>query len=218
MNLTQERGTITRTGRTGRTGGPGAGAWLTGPVMAGRFDVALAEAGSVVGVKFTVGGIAAFAGPDPAAIRDRTVPAAPWFPALPELPADADVAAPLLDAWLQARGPASPPGYAGFRRLVALAADPAVTGVDGLAAAAGLSPRTVQRLFRRFAGVGAKAVLTGARVQDAVAELDRSGPAGRPDLAELAARLGWADQAHFTRDFGRATGWTPGRYAARTPR
>ena len=32
--------------------------------------------------------------------------------------------------------------------------------------------------------------------------------------SELAALLGYADQAHFTRDFSRVTGTTPGRFAA----
>ena len=33
-------------------------------------------------------------------------------------------------------------------------------------------------------------------------------------MGELAALLGYADQAHFTRDFSRVTGTTPGRFAA----
>lgn len=80
VHLTRELGTISR------TGGPGAGEWITGPVSAGRFDATLRDSGSVVGVKFTVGGVAAFAALDPAALRDRTVAADAWFPALPDLP------------------------------------------------------------------------------------------------------------------------------------
>jgi AraC-like DNA-binding protein len=38
-----------------------------------------------------------------------------------------------------------------------------------------------------------------------------------PDLATVAARLGYADQAHLTRDFRTVTGMTPGEYA-REPR
>lgn len=48
------------------------------------------------------------------------------------------------------------------------------------------------------------------RLQEA-AELLRGRPAG---LGEVSAALGYADQAHFTRDFARVTGTTPGRFAA----
>ena len=35
------------------------------------------------------------------------------------------------------------------------------------------------------------------------------------ELAGIAAELGYADHAHFTRDFRLATGLTPGEFAAR---
>ena len=40
----------------------------------------------------------------------------------------------------------------------------------------------------------------------------RTGPAG---LGDVAALLGYADQAHVTRDFARVTSMTPGQFAAR---
>lgn len=224
VNLTRERGGIERSGRSG------AGEWLTGPVSAGRFDVTLRGAGSVLGVKFTIGGLLAFADAPLAALRDRTVPAGRWLPAMPGLEAgiDADDAAPAFDRWLLGLEPSAPPGAADFHGLLALLEqDPCVTSVEALAAASGCSVRAVQRLFRRFAGVGPKRMLIRARVRDAVAALDglraaRSEAGGAastaasdaPALAELAARLGWFDQAHFTRDFRRVAGVTPAQYAA----
>ncbi len=35
------------------------------------------------------------------------------------------------------------------------------------------------------------------------------------DFADLAVRLGWYDQAHFSNDFRTMLGWTPGEYASR---
>jgi AraC-like DNA-binding protein len=67
----------------------------------------------------------------------------------------------------------------------------------------------VQRLFATYVGVGPKAVLARYRLQDAVAAID----AGEvDDLADLAASLGWFDQAHFARDFRSVVGTTPSAY------
>ena len=63
-----------------------------------------------------------------------------------------------------------------------------------------LSARTLQRLFERYVGVGPKWVLARYRIHDAVGELD-AGYDGT--IADLAASLGWYDQAHFVRDFTR---------------
>lgn len=65
-------------------------------------------------------------------------------------------------------------------------------------------------MFRRYVGVGPQWVLQRFRLHDALAAID-AGETG--DLATLAARLGWFDQAHFNRDFRDAVGQTPGRYA-----
>jgi AraC-like DNA-binding protein len=58
-------------------------------------------------------------------------------------------------------------------------------------------------------GVSPKWVLARYRMHDAVGELD-AGYAGA--LADLAARYGWFDQAHFTRDFSRLVGEPPSAY------
>jgi AraC-like DNA-binding protein len=53
--------------------------------------------------------------------------------------------------------------------------------------------------------------LIGRRPHQAAAPRLRTGPG---TLARMAAELGYADQAHFTRDFRTVTGVTPGDYAA----
>lgn len=206
-NLTLERGGIIRIDQTG------PGYWFTGPVTRGRFDVALSDVGSVVGIKFRIGGVLAFVDADLATLRDRTVPTAgvglpvDWG----DLPEDAAGAAPVLDRWLLDRAPADlDPAYVRFQRLTTLLDDPSLTTLEAVAERAGCDVRTLQRVFRKYAGVGPKWMLTRARVIDAVAALDSD---TGESLADLAHRLGWFDQAHFTRDFRRVTGETPAAYA-----
>ena len=79
-----------------------------------------------------------------------------------------------------------------------------------LCALAGLRPRTLQRMFLQYAGVAPTWVIRRYRLLDA-AESVRAG--SRVSWAEVAAGLGYADQAHLTRDFRAAIGQTPAAYA-----
>lgn len=76
----------------------------------------------------------------------------------------------------------------------------------------GLSERSLQRLTARRLGLSPKWLIQRRRLQEAAERLTlRSPPV---DLAAAAADLGYADQAHFTRDFRTVTGLTPGEFAA----
>ena len=121
--------------------------------------------------------------------------------------------AEVLDAFLLDRVPDRDPRYDEVLALVhAIQHDPALTTVQLAAQRHAMSERTLQRLFRRYVGVGPKWVLQRARLHDAVDRID----AGRADdLADLALELGWFDQAHFTRDFTALVGQPPAAYAAR---
>jgi AraC-like DNA-binding protein len=90
--------------------------------------------------------------------------------------------------------------------------DPEVLRVAQICAKFGVTDRTLQRLVVRRTGLTPKWLVQRRRLQDA-AGLVREGA----DLARVAADLGYADQAHFTRDFRTVTGLTPGRYAAEPP-
>lgn len=97
-------------------------------------------------------------------------------------------------------------------RLVAyVEGDPDVVRVAQVCDAAGLSERALQRLAHRRLGVTPKWLIQRRRLQEAAERL-RGTPSG---LADVAAALGYADQPHFTRDFSRVTGMTPGEFAAR---
>ncbi|MEJ5912926.1 helix-turn-helix domain-containing protein [Pseudokineococcus sp. 1T1Z-3] len=96
-------------------------------------------------------------------------------------------------------------------RVVAVAAGRRdLTRVDDLCAAVDLPERALQRLTRRRVGLSPKWLVQRRRLHEA-AELVR---AGTTPHAEIAAMLGYADQAHFVRDFSHVTGRTPGALAA----
>lgn len=88
--------------------------------------------------------------------------------------------------------------------------DRAVRRLADLCDRAGAGPRTLQRMFLQYAGVSPTWVIRRYRLLEA-AESVRE---GRPvSWAEIAAGLGYADQAHLTRDFRAAIGQTPAAYA-----
>lgn len=83
-------------------------------------------------------------------------------------------------------------------------------GLERLASDAGLSSRSLARLFQRETGMGFAAWRQQARLAEALAMLST----GRA-VALVAADLGYASAAAFTAMFRRALGTTPGRYFAK---
>ncbi len=79
--------------------------------------------------------------------------------------------------------------------------------LEGLAAELGTSSFAQLRAFRRLHGMPPHAWLTDARVHRARALLD----SGLPP-AQVATAVGFTDQAHLTRHFGRIVGVPPGAY------
>jgi AraC-like DNA-binding protein len=94
--------------------------------------------------------------------------------------------------------------------LVALVeGDPAVLRLEDVAERLHRSPRTVQRLARRYVGMSPAAMIRRRRLQEA-AERVRTDPGA--DLAAIAADLGYADHAHLCRDFRTVLGMAPSEY------
>jgi AraC-like DNA-binding protein len=91
---------------------------------------------------------------------------------------------------------------------------PEVTRVADLAEHMNLSERSLQRLVEQRVGLSPKWLIQRRRLHDAVEALK----AGESSLADMAAQLGYADQAHFTHDFRTVTGMTPGDYLRDQPR
>jgi AraC-like DNA-binding protein len=84
------------------------------------------------------------------------------------------------------------------------------TSVDELARAVGLSARQLERRFRARVGLGPKLLARITRFQHAFRLARRT-----PNLAEVAARAGYFDQAHLVRDFRQFAGAAPSRFLAR---
>jgi AraC-like DNA-binding protein len=200
--------------------------WVQG-VVTRVFSRRLTGSGRVVGAKLRPSGLSALTTAPPASMVDRRRPAAELLGDLGALTDLTDLvetvsAAPGQDAgmaamhaWLAARAPRRVPGAEVVDEAVDLAAaEPELTRVDGLADRLGVTVRTLQRRFDRHLGVGPKWVLQRCRIQDALAGIESGID---PDWAELAIRLGFADQPHFVNTFTAVVGVPPGEYRRRAP-
>lgn len=119
----------------------------------------------------------------------------------------ADLFGDLLDQPL-GRDPARSRSRSIMRMLERIHDDPAVTpSLADLAAAAGLSPYTALRRFRRELGITPHAYLIQYRVRQASNALFDG-----MSLAEAALSAGFADQSHMSRAFVRQFGMTPGQW------
>ncbi|NIH85301.1 helix-turn-helix domain-containing protein [Amycolatopsis granulosa] len=94
---------------------------------------------------------------------------------------------------------------AGEARLAIVAGDPAAGSLLSLAGALEVSPFRLSRAFSREVGVSLTHYRNRVRVSRVLARLE----AGAADLADLAAELGFADQAHLTRTVHRYAGHPP---------
>jgi len=98
--------------------------------------------------------------------------------------------------------------------------DRTVRRVEQLAKLAGTSVRTLQRLFDYHVGVSPSFVIRRWRIIEAAeaarTAIDTDGEWS--GWATVAAELGYADQAHLTRDFRRHLGTSPAAYLAHATR
>ena len=198
--------------------------WVSGPVTR-RTDVALQGTDFVVGVAFQPAGFGALLGVPLADLTDQKVPVeVTRWPGTANLATQLAAgtwdweaeAVPALDAWLQGLLPPATPIQRQINAWVEVASqNRGLVRADVLAGRVGVSPRTLQRHLRTWAGVGPKWLLRRARLHDAAHALEM---APGQDMAALAHSLGYFDQAHFSRDFREEIGVPPGQYATRCAR
>ena len=185
------------------------------------FTRSLSGLGLAFGVRFTAGGFRPFWQAPISQLTDRVVPAARLFGPRAEQTRQAIMGDPdeddarmiayaeaLLGSVLPERDPLAEQVAALVSRITD---DPGLRRVDQLSAESGLTARTLQRLFADYVGVSPKWVMRRARLHEAAERADSGEPV---DWALLASDLGYADQAHLTRDFTVTIGVPPSRYAA----
>lgn len=168
--------------------------------------------------KLRAGAVSAFVDGPASDLQNRIVPLRDRLgPQLDDLEArildpedDAEGFEPLQD-WLRSRLSREPDPRRDLAiRLAERASeDRDVMTVEMLAEGANLGVRAVQRLFRDHVGASPKWVIRRARLQQVALEIERG---ETPNLAQLAAALGYADQAHMARDFKDAVGKSPSAF------
>jgi AraC-like DNA-binding protein len=186
----------------------GHGAVLAGPDT-GPAEAA-AEGGDVlVGARFVPGAGGAALGLPLEALRDARVPLTELRPALDrELPGDLEPGEALrrVGALAGRLVTAAPPDRA-VREAARRLEDPHAR-VERLAGDLGLSERQLRRRCAAGVGYGPKALHRVLRFRRFLARADEQGEAAA--LAELAFEVGYADQAHLTRECTRLSGLPPG--------
>jgi AraC-like DNA-binding protein len=191
-------------------------------VVTRRFDVDVRDTGWVYAAKFRPGGLAALTGVHARTLRDATVPATdvfdrPTTDALRELgPGHSrDDGKDVFDGVLGRLATTPGDDYVLLLDVItAMLHDRSLLRVAQVEERCGVGTRSLQRLFARFVGVTPKWVLSRYRMHDVVTDLD-AGYGG--SLADLAAKYGWFDQAHLTREFTDLVGCPPGAYQRQDP-
>ena len=186
-------------------------------VGTGRFVRQLTGEGRVFGIKFRPGAFHELLGAPVTSLTDRVAPigevlgrdgkqmARAVFGAV-----DLETKIAIAESFLERCLSPLPLEIQRVRDLVErMATDRSLLRVEQAASALAVDLRTLQRRFRQYVGVSPKSVILRYRLHEAAERLKGPKP---PSLAVLAAELGYADQAHFAREFKTVVGRTPRRF------
>jgi AraC-like DNA-binding protein len=183
-----------------------------------KFTRVLEGKGRVLGTKLRPGGFRPFLGRPVSGLTGRTLPLAEVFgPAGDELEARALACADpregfeVVQGFLRGLGARPDPAVELVGRIAERAmTDREITRVEHLVEIFGIGARRLQRLFGEYVGVSPKWIIQRYRLHEAV---ERIAAGTAADGATLAGELGYADQAHFIRDFKKLVGSSPAEYA-----
>lgn len=146
-------------------------------------------------------------GADVLGLDDRPVAAAVLDPDRAD---DTTAMVAAFEDYLERTGPEPDPVAVEVTALVAEAERRRdLTRAEDLAAHAGMSLRSLQRLFTEYVGIGPKWVIQRFRILEVAAAATGE---ERTDWAALAQELGFSDQAHLVRQFTRVVGTPPATY------
>ena len=196
----------------------GAGARVAG-VAKGRFVRTLEGRGGVWAAKFRPGGFAPFVARSIDRFTDAVRPIGSiWGDRGEDLARsvaaaeDDDRRMGVVEEFLRGFRPELMPDASLATTITeAIATDRTVLSVNDLTHRYGINLRRLQRLFARYVGVNPKWVIQRYRLHEAAERLVQ----GNASQAALALELGYADQAHFVKDFRAAVGTSPAAYARR---
>ena len=116
-----------------------------------------------------------------------------------------------VETWLRTLLPVDEEGLLVNAIVEHVEARPEVQRVSQVCEKFAITERTLQRLTARRIGLSPKWLIQRRRLHEAAERLVER---DRPDLARVAADLGYCDQSHFARDWRAVTGLTPGEFAA----
>ncbi|REF35329.1 AraC family transcriptional regulator [Thermasporomyces composti] len=173
----------------------------------------------VLGVLLQPAATAVLASTRPRALVDghEPLPGGPWTVVRAHMAGDAaSVACSLVEEWLRPHAERIDATGRLVNEICQVAeSDDSVLTVDDLAARLGMAVRTLNRALSERVGVTAKWLIDRRRLRQAAHVLRE-----HPDtsLADVAAALGFADQAHFTRRYSAIIGESPGTYRRRAGR
>lgn len=189
-------------------------------VMRSRFSRRLEGRGRVVGTKFRPGAFRPFVTRPASAFTGRRLTVGEVFGARAEglaervfLLDDDRAGIAIIESFLRAFHPMADESMTLVGRVAGrIADDRRLTRVEQLVDEFGVGLRQLQRLFSEYVGISPKWVIQRYRLLEAA---ERIPTRAHSNWAELALDLGYADQAHFIRDFKRFVGRSPAEYARR---
>jgi AraC-like DNA-binding protein len=183
-----------------------------------RFSRIIEGSGRVLGVKFRPGGFRPFAKRSISDFTGKILPPSEVFgSAIRRLENDATACAEAVsafeyvDTFLRRFDVTPSSEQVALNHIVqAIISDQSITRVEVLVQRFGLGIRQLQRMFRDYVGLSPKSVIQRYRLIEAVERIRRQEKT--TDFASLAIDLGYADQAHFIRDFKKLVGKPPPEY------